>query len=398
MSRICVIRHGYFPDDPRVRREVGALLDEGYDVDIVCLRKAGEAAADTWRSARIHRLPVRHERRGLRRYVWEYSSFFFLALLRVTMLHAQRQFHVVQVNTLPDALVFAAVVPKLSGAKVLLDMHELTPEFAAVKFHFFGSSVLIRVTVLLERWAARFADRVIAVSPVQASILERRIEERCHVVPNVPDASILGHTPNERMAGPVPAVMTHGTLTEGYGVQLLIRALPSVLRELPVKALVVGDGEYLPELKRQAAELGVDDYVEFTGPVPFSDIGRYIASSSVGVITLLRDGYMELAVPNKLFEYVALGVPVVAPDLPGIRSYFNGDQLVYFRAGDPADLAEKVVSVLRDPRLCADIVERAGTVYEQLCWEKTSRIYLGLVAELMGQLSAKLSTSTEAPR
>ena len=382
-ARVCVVRHGYFPDDPRVRREVGALLDAGHEVDVVCLRAEGEERTGTWRSARIHRLPVRHERRGVARYLFEYSSFFLLAFAKVTSLHLRRRYRLVQVHTLPDALVFVALVPKLFGAKVLLDMHELMPEFAAVKFGSRGSR-LVRAITRAERWSARFADVVVGVSPLQASILERRIGKTCHVVPNVPDEELLSHAPTAPPAEPVPLLVTHGTLTEGYGVQTLIEALPLVREEVEARALIVGDGEYLGELRRQADLLGVRDAVEFTGRVPFTDVAGHLARARVGVVTLLRDGYMELLVPNKLFEYVALGLPVVAADLPGIRSYFGDDEVVYFEPGDPRDLAEKVVALLTDEQLRADVVARSRRVYDEVGWERSAEVYLRLVDGLVG--------------
>ena len=393
-GRICVVRQGYFPEDPRVRREVGALLDEGYEVDVLCLRGPGEARVGTWRSARIHRLPGKHVRRGPLRYVWEYASFFVLAFQKITRLHLRNRYDLVQVHTLPDALVFAALVPKLSGAKVLLDMHELMPEFAAMKFRFPGSSLIVRATTVFERSGARFADRVLAVSTAQASILEPRIRKRCFIVPNVPDETLLGNVPTAMPHEPVPVVMTHGTMTEFYGVQLFISALPLVVRDQPVKALIVGDGEFLPELKRQAVELGVDEHVDFTGRVAPPELAAYISRSSLGVITLQQDGYGEIGVPNKLFDYAALGVPVVAPDLWGMRSYFGPDGLIYFRPGDSTDLAEKIVWALRDERLRADVAARALAVYDDVRWEKTSRVYLDVVSELVGKSSRPSSNAT----
>ncbi len=382
-ARICVIRQGHFPEDPRVRRAVGALVDDGYDVDVVCLRGVDEERLGSWRSARVHRLPGERVRRGPVRYLWEYASFFVLAFQKVARLHIRKRYDVVQVHTMPDALVFAALVPKLSGAKVVLDMHELMPEFAAMKFGVSRSSLLVRAITVVERAATRFADHVLAVSTAQSSILEPRIERRCTIVPNVPDAELLANVPAAVPPEPVPVVMTHGTMTEFYGVQYFVAALPQVVREQPVRALVVGDGEFLPELKRQAVELGVDEHVVFTGRVPPPELAAYIARSTLGVITLQQDGYGEIGVPNKLFDYAALGVPVVAPDLWGMRSYFGPDGLIYFRPGDSTDLAEKIVVALRDERLRADVAARALAVYEDVRWEKTSRVYLDVVQELV---------------
>jgi len=382
-GRICVIRQGYFPEDPRVRRAVGALVDEGYDVEVICLRGTGEERIGSWRSARIQRLPGRHIRRGPVRYLWEYASFFVLAFLAVTRRHLRKHFDVVQVHTMPDFLVFAALVPKLSGAKIVIDMHELMPEFAAMKFRVSRSSFLVRAIAVVERAATHFADRVLAVSTAQTSILEPRIERRCTIVPNVPDAALLGAIPTAVSPEPVPVVMTHGTMTEFYGVQHFIAALPLVLRDEPVRALVVGDGEFLPELKRQAVELGVDEHVEFTGRLAPPALAAQIARATLGVITLQEDGYGEIGVPNKLFDYAALGVPVVAPDLWGMRSYFGPDGLIYFRPGDSTHLAQKIVEALRDERLRAKVVEKGLAVFDEVRWEKTSGAYLDVVRELV---------------
>jgi glycosyltransferase involved in cell wall biosynthesis len=380
-----VIRHGYFPEDPRVRRAVGTLLDEGYEVDVICLRDDSGADGGTWRGARIHRLPGRRVRRGAARYAWEYASFFALAFLQVTRLHATRRYDVVQVHTLPDALVFAALVPKLAGAKVILDMHELMPEFAATKFRLPPSALPVRAIARVERWSARFADRVLGVSTAQASIIEPRVGRRLHLVPNVPDEALLRGAPGEPSRTDGQVVITHGTMTEGYGVQLLLEALPIVLADRPVTALLVGDGEYLPELRRRATELGLSEHVVFTGRVPPAELARHIASATVGVITLRKDGYGELCVPNKVFDYAALGVPVVAPDLWAMRSYFGSDGLVYFQEGDHADLARAIVRALDDELLRSNVAERARAVYEDVRWEKTSRTYLDVVRELVGE-------------
>ncbi|MDQ3672027.1 MAG: glycosyltransferase [Actinomycetota bacterium] len=382
-GRICVVRQGYFPEDPRVRRAVGALVDEGYDVEVICLRGTGEERIGSWRSARVQRLPGRHIRRGPARYLWEYASFFVLAFLAVTRRHVRKRFDVVQVHTMPDFLVFAALVPKLSGAKVVIDMHELMPEFAAMKFRVSRSSLLVRVITAVERTSTHFADRVLAVSTAQTSILEPRIERRCIIVPNVPDAALIGNVPTAVAPEPVPVVMTHGTMTEFYGVQHFIAALPQVVREQPVRALVVGDGEFLPDLKRQAVELGVDEHVEFTGRLAPPALAAQIARATLGVITLQEDGYGEIGVPNKLFDYAALGVPVVAPDLWGMRSYFGPDGLIYFRPGDSTDLAEKIVEALRDERLRTKVAEKGLAVFDEVRWEKTSRAYLDVVRELV---------------
>ena len=134
MSRICIIRHYYYPEDPRSRREAEALADAGHEVDILTLRHPDEPAREVINGVNVRRLPVEHYRGSLPKYAYEYGAFFFLAFLVLTARLFRRRYDVVQVNSLPDFLVFAAVAYKLAGVPVVIDMHECTPELFCTKY------------------------------------------------------------------------------------------------------------------------------------------------------------------------------------------------------------------------------------------------------------------------
>ena len=126
--RVCLIRQNPFPSDPRVRKEVLALLEAGHEVDVICLRKVGQPLREVWNGAQIFRIPLRHHRSGVGRYIFQYAAFFWAAFLFVTARDAIKRYDCVQVNTLPDALVFSALIPRLRGARVVVDFQELMPE------------------------------------------------------------------------------------------------------------------------------------------------------------------------------------------------------------------------------------------------------------------------------
>ncbi|MDP2728800.1 MAG: glycosyltransferase WbuB, partial [Dehalococcoidia bacterium] len=133
--RVCLVRLSHFPGDPRLEREVGALVGDGFAVDVVCLKRGAEKGREVVAGAEVYRLPLHHRRSGKLRYVWEYLLCFFLTSVLVSSLHLFRRYKVVQVNTLPDFLVLVGLVPRLLGARVLLDFQEVTPELYASKFH-----------------------------------------------------------------------------------------------------------------------------------------------------------------------------------------------------------------------------------------------------------------------
>lgn len=388
--RICVIRHGYFPQDPRVRKEVCALLEEGYEVHVICLRDINERPFELWCGVRIYRLPIRHKRQGLLHYLFEYLGFFILAFLKVSILQQKHRYSLVQVNTMPDFLIFAAILPRLMGAKVVLDMHELMPEFFAARFKFPIASLLIRLIKLVERMSIWIAHRIIVVSPLQAAILEQRGINKQHViVPNVPDEALFSQVHRQCRDNTSEAILvTHGTIVERYGVQVVIEALPHILRKILVKLYVIGDGELLGDLKKKTMAMGLQEHVIFTGRVPLEKVPSYLSRATVGIVPLLKDGYIELASPNKLFEYIALRKPVLAADVPGIRVYFDEHHVEFFRPGDPEDLARKAIALLKDSQRRAQLAAQAWEVYETIRWERTKAVYKKLFLDLLNTKTA----------
>lgn len=161
MARICVIRQGFFPLDTRVRREVDALLMAGHEVDVICLSQPGEPRRDRYRGATVRRLPMRQRRGGPLRYMVEYGAFLVAAALVAGALHLRRRFDLVQVHSIPDVLVFAALIPRLLGARVVLDLHECMPEFFATKYKLDADHPGSRLLAWLEQVSIRFADMVI---------------------------------------------------------------------------------------------------------------------------------------------------------------------------------------------------------------------------------------------
>jgi glycosyltransferase involved in cell wall biosynthesis len=382
--KVCVVRHGYFPQDPRVRKEVCALREENYQVDVVCLRDHAEPAFEVWQGARVHRLPLRHERRGALNYLFEYLHFFIRALFTISKLHLQQRYDLVQVHNMPDFLVFVALVPRVLGAKVILDMHELMPEFFASQFKWRGASLWMRLVALVEKASVLFAHRVMVVSPLDAATLSKRVRKNLVIVHNVPDETLFAQPQKSSSSEAAPNILiTHGTILERYGIQVLLEALPSILKEIPVKVYVIGDGEFLDELKKRANTLDVEKHIVFTGKIPLEDVARYILDATLGIVSLLEDGFIETASPNKLFEYIALGKPVIASDIPGIRVYFNESQIQYVRPGDAQDLAHKTIALLKDPAQRAELVSRAYAVYETIRWTQTKLVYQKMIRELI---------------
>jgi glycosyltransferase involved in cell wall biosynthesis len=386
--------HGRYPiGEPRVAREARAALDAGWEVDIVAMRNPGEPAEEKVDGAAVVRLPLAHRRgAGALAVVREYLGFTILASLRVTGLAARRRYDVVHVNNPPDFLALGAVIPKLLGSKVIFDVHDLSPEMFAMRFGGRrGSGLADRVLRLFEAWTAKFADAVVTVhEPYRRELAARGVPlEKITVVMNSVDERLLPPG-DDSQGGRGFRVVYQGTITPHYGVHLLVEAVARIVGEVPETRLeIYGDGDSLPEV-RSVARLHLGERVQLSGRLlPHQQVLERIRSASVGVVPNLRTPLNRFALSTKLFEYVALGIPVVSADLPTIREHFGDSEVLFFKAGDSDALAAALLEIRRDPRAAAARAKAALRRYEQYRWPANARRYAELLDRCLDPASAR---------
>lgn len=388
VKRHCMVVHAYYPlGETRVEREAMALIERGYEVDVLCLRDDGESPTEVVDGVNIYRLPARrHRGRGLVIQLFEYLAFFMLVVLKLFSLQRRRGYGTVQCHNLPDFLIFAAFWSRLRGARLILDLHDLMPDFYAARFGGRMDSLPVKLVLLQERLSCRFAHRVITVTELwRQTLIKRGVPaDKITVVMNVPDAAFF-----HRQAPSGPAanrdeefeLIYHGTLTPRYGVDLIIRALAQVNR--PVRLTILGDGDHRDELLALTAELDLESRVFFSdGFMPTGELPDRIRRAGAGVVPNRDDLFTGALLPTKLLEYVCLGLPVIAARTPAISTYFDDSMMAFFTPGDVADLARHIERLSRDPARRAALVANTEPFYLQHSWSQVARTYANLVDSL----------------
>ena len=159
---ICMIVHAYYEEDPRVRREAESLVAAGWEVDVIGLQHPGDPGAAVLEGVNVRRLPVRrHQGAGLPEYLMEYGIFLVRAMFAAAGAQRRLHFGMVQVLTLPDYLVFAALPLKMVGVPVLLDLHEAMPEFFRGRFPKAANPISYKLLLLQERLSIGLADELL---------------------------------------------------------------------------------------------------------------------------------------------------------------------------------------------------------------------------------------------
>jgi glycosyltransferase involved in cell wall biosynthesis len=377
--------HGPFPvGESRVMREARAAAARGYDVSVVAMRQPGEPKRESVEGCSVYRLPhLAGRRRGAAGAAYEYLGFLLLATAWL-LGSLWNPYDIVQVHNPPDFLLAAGLAPRLRGSRLILDVHDFAPEL--FELHFAGAPKLVRRSVArIERWAFRRADLVLTVNERYA----RRIAD---LRGSTADVAVVLNSLDEDLlpGGPVPAgsgfrIVTHGTLNRHYGVEDLVTAFKEVREAVPDARLeIYGDGDAKSSIRERIDELELGSTASFEGRyLPQRDALRAVSGASVGVIANHGLARNHAALPVKLLEYVAMGIPVVTSDLHAIRDYFGPDELVFFPPGDAAALAAALIGVARDPSAAHERVERARARYEAYRWDRQAADYLDLLDVLV---------------
>ncbi len=388
MARICMVAYTYYPADTRVKREAEALVDRGDTVDMICLGKKGEDRIRIQNGVRLLQpLMGQYQGSSAAIYLTNYLVFFIAASAWLALLHLKHPYQVIQVHTMPDFLVFTAMVPKLLGVKVILDVHDLMPELYQSKFGLPETHWLLRFITWIERCSIGFADRAIAVHRphLEALIHHGNPREKFIIVLNLPDPKIFSkRAAVDRGDDSNFKLIYHGTVAERHGLKVALRALASLREEIKgLKFQIIGQGDGLPGLLDLAQELSLTDCVDFKAVMPMEQLVPIILDADVGIVPILYDHFTKYMLPVKLMEYVALRVPVICSRTETIEAYFDDSMVQYCAPGNAAELAGQILTLYRNPEIRERLRANADRFNRDYSWERQKQCYYQLIDDLI---------------
>jgi glycosyltransferase involved in cell wall biosynthesis len=383
MNSVCMLVTSTFTYDTRVQKEAKTLAqDGGHDVTVFALYKGDAPSVELRDGYRVERIHVRSRRWGKGLLVGgvKYAEFCARAVHRLTRLHPT----VVHAHDV-DALIPGYVAARLSGAKLVYDAHELWTErqHNLIRYRW-----LRRLVIAFEGMLSRRADVVITVNPSLSAYLAEHhgiplptVLMHCQEYQPVEPTDILRQEfdlpPEQRI------VIYAGLMRPGRGLEMLIRAAPYLDRAV---VILMGPERIRQRLERLTRELRVEDRVLFRDPVSPEDVRRHVASADVGVMpTQNVDLSYYYGAGNKLFHYLAAGIPAAVSDHPEkrriVETYGVG---AVFDETDPRDIARTINSLLNDEETYRAMSQRAREVTrETLNWSVESRKLLSLYDQLL---------------
>jgi glycosyltransferase involved in cell wall biosynthesis len=339
-----------------------------------------------------YRVGLEKKRATTLRYIFEYFYFFAVVYLRVRKLVRTNHYDIVHVHTIPDFLVFAAHPARRRGAKVIIDMHEIWPEFFMSKYGIGEKHVIIRLLKYIERISLEYADYVITVNKQLKTKFENRARIRNGIVE-------IMNTASDDTMSKLPKVNTgkfiaiyHGTLTTLYNLDFAVNAIETVADKLDnFEFHIYGDGPELENLREMAKRPSLKGTVVVHGRVKYSEIPPILATAQLGILPMKKDVMSDLSFSNKIAEYVYNEIPVLSSNLAGVMEYFPGDTVYYYSNGDSDAFTKQLLHIYQNAEERQAYARRALEVNKRISWDVMKGRLQNLVALAMGEKKAQAS-------
>jgi glycosyltransferase involved in cell wall biosynthesis len=402
-KKICMVAYSPYETDNRVRRYAETLAKRGDQVDVIALsRDRSSPRVEEIDGVTVYRVQHRdHNERSKWTYAWRLWGFLLRSSRALTRLHARNRYDVIHIHNMPDFLVFAAWYPKVTGSKLILDVHDVVPELFANKFHSRFKSIYVRLLKEIERLSAGFVDHVIVSNHLwHKTVVARSIAEpRCSVLINHVDPAMFARQAKTR-ADEKFIILFPGSLQWHQGVDIAIKAFARVREEAPQAEFHIycGSGGVMQEPLRQLVrQLGLEEGVRFMPSVPLDQMAQVIANADLGVVPKRADSFGNEAYSTKIMEFMSQGVPVVVSRTKIDEFYFEEGVVHFFHSGDSQAMAEAILDVIQNRDLRESLARRGYEYVKLHGWDQKKGEYLDLIDSLSTELFDEVEPAKAQP-
>ncbi|TDW94254.1 MULTISPECIES: glycosyltransferase family 4 protein [Kribbella] len=392
---LIIIQNLWVPFDRRVWLECQALVAAGYDVTVVCPKGPGDPSYEVIDGVTVHKYNAYAPGGSKVSFVWEYAYSFLATLRLVFRARKAGKFKVLQACNPPDIFwPIAMLLRRLDGTKFVFDHHDLCPELFQSRF---GGTTSLPYKGLrfLERMTHRKADHVISTNDSYRRIAITRSGKANHDVTVVrtgpdPDKLLRGAADESLRRGHRYLVTYIGVMGPQDGVDIVVRAADHIVNNLQrtdIAFTLMGGGDSFDDVVALRDELGLTEYVEFTGRVPDETVLAVMSTADLGLSPDPKNPLNDVSTMNKTMEYMAFELPVVAFDLIETK-VSAADAAVYVEPNDVAQYGDAIVALLDDQVRRRRMAKLGRERVEQvLAWKHQQKAYLEVYDQLTGHVS-----------
>ncbi|MFV0458000.1 MAG: glycosyltransferase family 4 protein [Actinomycetales bacterium] len=392
---LIIVQNLPVPLDRRVWLECQSLIAAGYEVSVICIKGPDDPDFEVVDGVSIYKYRPAPEAEGLRGFALEFTYSWIRTAVLSIKVWARKPFDVIQACNPPDTYWLLALLWRLRGVKFVFDQHDLNPELFLSRFGeptSLKERTLLRGLTLLEAATYRVADHVISTNESYRALAMERgglPANALTVVRSGPDTSRMRPVyPSEPTVRDGFELAYLGIMGPQDGVEILLHVMRDLVHDrgrTDVHATLMGFGDCLERLKKEAVALDVDHFVTFTGRAEGPLIAEVLSRADLGIGPDPKTPLNDVSTMNKTMEYMAFGLPSVAFDLHETR-VSGGDAVVYVPAGDLKGYADAIEGLLAEPQRRVDMGRLARErVVSNFDWRGESVKYVSVYHALNGR-------------
>ncbi len=389
-KRICMIAMASYPGDPRIRREAEALDEAGYTVDVLCRYSGKQPPKQKFGKVTAYRIMNAPPRDNKMIYFIQSIVFLAVAFFRLLILSISKRYKVIQAHNLPDYLIFAAILHKVFGVKLLLDIHDPSVDLFEEKWPGNKNRIFKSLIKISEHYSCKLSDHLITVT----SICKEKLVERGNS-PN--KISLILNTANENIfkfnydrnfvkITKGVKILYYGHIAERLGLSNAARALKYLIKVIPDSTLSIY-GKYEPGYKKKLInlieELNLQNNIILHNVIERDQIPSIINQHDIGIVPPPLTKYTNLSLPTKAFEYITSGLPVVSTKLISLYKILNDNCVTYVEYGDPKNFAEAIEKLCLNPDLRKSRTEQAYNVIKEISGQVMNKRYVDIINNLI---------------
>jgi len=387
----CTVAYAFYETDFRIRRYAETLGGPGARTDAIALQNETSKKFEVLNHVNVHRIQKRDfdEQGGPLDYLLKMGLFFIKSSVLVLYNHLRYHYDVIIVHNVPDFFVFTALIPKLLGAKVMLDIHDILPEFFCQRFHKPLNSVYGKLLRITEYLSVKFSDFVITGNEIWRNKISNRDHfplKRTIAFVNYPHLEYFrGIEYKVRDKG--LSIVYPGHLSHHHGIDIAVRAMPLIKKEIPEAALEIYAGSWVPqyrsELEKMIADLNLDNAIRIHRPRDIHELVEIYKKTDIGLVPKRGGFFASEAFSSKILDFMASGIPIVASRTTVDEFYFNDSQIMFFEPDNVADCARSVVSLYRDQNKRRQLSENGLRYAAENNWDIKKKEFLEAVKSIV---------------
>ncbi len=396
---ILMVVEDNYPHDTRVKQEIDKLINEGHKITIIAIKGKDQEKVECGKGIKVYRVPKVEffEKSGpddlisnnfqsklflYKQYIGytlEYFYFTFCSFMLAVYIIIFNKIDVLHTHNPPDTLVIIGIMFKLFGKKYIYDHHDLAPDLFLEKFNN-RKNLIFKVLLFFEKISCKFADIVIATNETYSQIEKKRSgisEKKIFIVRNGPDTNRI------KRVEPIQSIYENGKIKLGYlgeinyqdGVDNIIKIVNEIVNNYKIDdilLIVVGDGDYLPQIKKLVVKYKMQDYVFFTGYLTDNEtLNKYLSSVDIFIDAAPFSFLNNSSTFVKHMEYMIYGKPIVSYSLKE-NAYSLKNAGVLVKSFNNKLMAKEIVSLIHDKKRCEELGNYAEERVKDLTWDKVS--------------------------